>query len=67
MPTVRSKSCFVAPATSATPMPCIISGTSSPSMCTPITRWLAWSTIIFIIVLPGRPDMTCRIGVKCAM
>ena len=39
MPMVRSKSALVAPATIATSTACIISGASSPRMCTPSTRW----------------------------
>ena len=37
MPTVESKFVFLAPHLSAMAMPCMISGESGPTMCTPTT------------------------------
>ena len=61
---VRSKSALVAPITTAIAMPWMISGASSPSMCTPSTFCVALSTTSFIIVLRERPDSVWRIGVN---
>ena len=51
----------------AMPMPWMISGASTPTMCAPTTRWLAWSTTSFTSVRSSRPDSVCFSGRKSVL
>mmetsp|Transcript_23125 Transcript_23125/g.75392 ORF Transcript_23125/g.75392 Transcript_23125/m.75392 type:complete len:235 (-) Transcript_23125:762-1466(-) len=61
---VLSKTSLVAPALSATAMPCIISGPSTPTMWQPITLSVATSTRSFMNIRCELPEMVFFIGRK---
>ena len=64
IPTVLSKCFLVAPHCSAVAKPWRISGESTPTMCTPNTRSVAWSTTNFMKVFSCLHANVDRIGVK---
>ncbi len=64
MPMVESKTSLVAPALSATAIPCMISGESGPTMCAPRTFLDAASTTSFISARSSRPESVFLIGLK---